>query len=69
MTQACSQGNFHKEVSSVCVVLSLFVSCPLCRSLLGDSVTLQGNLDPCALFSEKVNSYIYNLEWLALREK
>ena len=25
--------------------------CTLCRSLVGSEVTLQGNLDPCALYS------------------
>lgn len=30
------------------------------RSRCGDKVTLQGNLDPCALYASKVCSYMYS---------
>jgi len=31
----------------------------ICRKLAGLSITLQGNLDPCALYSSEVSSYFW----------
>jgi uroporphyrinogen decarboxylase len=28
------------------------------RAILGDKITLQGNMDPCALYSSKVRTFI-----------
>ncbi len=31
------------------------------RNVCGESLTLQGNLDPCALYADKVRIYIKNI--------